>query len=54
MLAEPMMIVAPHGMTGELVDEFQIEDFGTHDVKGLGEMELITVTSRVGVHGRIG
>ncbi len=43
-LAEPMGIVAPAEMKFDLIDEFRIGDFGTHDVKGLGELKLITVT----------
>ncbi|WP_118138243.1 adenylate/guanylate cyclase domain-containing protein [Oceanicella sp. SM1341] len=45
-LAEPMTVVAPVSMTSELVDEFQIADLGREAVKGLGEMELISVTAR--------
>ena len=33
-------------MAYDLVDEFQIEELGGHDVKGLGKMDLIEVSSR--------
>lgn len=42
-MADPMTIVAPDEMKFALIDEFQIGDFGNHDIKGLGEMRLITV-----------
>ena len=42
-LADPMSIVAPDEMKDALIDEFQIGDLGRHDLKGLGEMRLITV-----------
>lgn len=42
-LAEPMTVIAPESMKFDLIDEFQIGDFGTHDVKGLGQVDLITV-----------
>ena len=45
MMAEPMTIVAPTEMTYDLIDEFRLGDFGTHDIKGLGEMKLVTVAS---------
>ncbi|MGV6846789.1 MAG: adenylate/guanylate cyclase domain-containing protein [Marinibacterium sp.] len=53
MFAEPMAVVAPESMTFDLVDEFQIDDFGRHPVKGLGEMDLITVAARMPAPGRI-
>ncbi len=43
MLAEPMTIVAPDEMKPALIDEFQIADLGHEEVKGLGEMRLISV-----------
>ena len=54
-LADPMTIVAPADMQDALIDEFQIRDFGTHDVKGLGEMRLVTLAASAremrGAHG---
>ncbi|SDD56248.1 adenylate/guanylate cyclase domain-containing protein [Ruegeria marina] len=44
-LAKPMTVVAPESMTYELVDEFQIDELGNFDVKGLGEMDLIEINS---------
>lgn len=45
--AEPMTIVAPTSMTGGLVDEFLLHELGTQEIKGLGEMDLMTVHSNV-------
>ena len=42
--AKPMKIVAPEEMKFDLIDAFQISDLGSHDIKGLGQMPLISVT----------
>ncbi len=43
--ANPMNIVAPEEMKYALIDEFQVSDLGRVDIKGMGEMDLINVTS---------
>ncbi|NOD33652.1 MULTISPECIES: adenylate/guanylate cyclase domain-containing protein [unclassified Ruegeria] len=43
--ANPMNIVAPEEMKYALIDEFQVSDLGCVDIKGIGEMDLINVTS---------
>ncbi len=43
--ANPMNIVAPEEMKFALIDEFQVSDLGRVDIKGMGEMDLINVTS---------
>ncbi|WP_170784626.1 adenylate/guanylate cyclase domain-containing protein [Ruegeria lacuscaerulensis] len=43
--ANPMHIVAPDEMKYALIDAFQVSDIGRVDVKGMGEMDLINVTS---------
>lgn len=43
--ANPMKIVAPEEMKYALIDEFQIGDLGAQDIKGMGEMNLISVGS---------
>ncbi|WP_109464794.1 adenylate/guanylate cyclase domain-containing protein [Albibacillus kandeliae] len=45
--ANPMKIVAPEEMKFDLIDEFQIADLGPHDIKGLGQMNLINVGSKL-------
>ena len=45
--ANPMKIVAPESMKFDLIDEFQIGDLGQHEIKGLGEMNLISVDSNL-------
>ena len=45
--ANPMRIVAPEQMKIDLVDAFQIAELGTHELKGIGEMNLITVASNL-------
>ncbi|SDW48699.1 Adenylate cyclase, class 3 [Ruegeria halocynthiae] len=47
--ANPMRIVAPEKMKYALIDEFQITDIGPVDIKGMGHMDLINVTSRLNV-----
>ena len=41
--AHPMKIVAPVDMKFDLIDGFQIDEIGSYDIKGLGEVELINV-----------
>ncbi len=43
--ANPMKIVAPEEMKFALIDEFQVADLGAVDIKGMGEMDLISVKS---------
>ena len=45
--ANPMKIVAPETMKFDLIDEFQIGDLGQHEIKGLGEMNLISVDANL-------
>jgi adenylate cyclase len=52
-LADPMTIVAPEEMKFALIDEFKIADLGHHQIKGLGDMELISVSSNLQV-ARVG
>jgi len=40
--ANPLKVVAPETMKFDLIDEFQIGDLGQHEIKGLGEMNLIS------------
>ncbi|SHE70958.1 Adenylate cyclase, class 3 [Ruegeria intermedia] len=47
--ANPMNIVAPEEMKYALIDEFQIADLGAVDIKGMGRMDLINVSSRLNV-----
>jgi len=42
-----MNIVAPEEMKYALIDEFQVSDLGPVDIKGMGMMDLINVTSRL-------
>lgn len=41
--AHPMKIVAPIAMKFDLIDGFQVDEIGSYDIKGIGEMELINV-----------
>ena len=41
--AHPMKIVAPVGMKYDLIDGFQVEEIGSYDIKGLGNLDLINV-----------
>ncbi|MEM7320377.1 MAG: adenylate/guanylate cyclase domain-containing protein [Pseudomonadota bacterium] len=43
--AHPMKIVAPADMTYALIDEFQVSEIGPVDIKGMGQVELINVSS---------
>ncbi len=43
--AHPMKIVAPVEMTYDLIDNFQVDEIGSYDIKGLGVKELINVSS---------
>lgn len=45
--ANPMNIVAPEEMKNALIDEFQVSDLGPVDIKGMGVIGLISVTSRL-------
>ncbi|WP_282151075.1 adenylate/guanylate cyclase domain-containing protein [Ruegeria atlantica] len=47
--AKPMNIVAPEEMKYALIDEFQVSDIGPVDIKGMGQMDLINVTSGLSV-----
>ncbi len=47
--ANPMNIVAPEEMKYALIDEFQVSDIGLVDIKGMGQMNLINVTSGLSV-----
>lgn len=47
--ANPMHIVAPEEMKYALIDEFQVSDIGRVDIKGMGEMNLINVSSGLSV-----
>ncbi|MDX1742167.1 MAG: adenylate/guanylate cyclase domain-containing protein [Ruegeria sp.] len=47
--ANPMHIVAPEDMKYALIDEFQVSDIGRVDIKGMGEMNLINVSSGLSV-----
>ena len=46
-MADPGQIVAPESMKFDLIDEFQIGDLGRHELKGLGEMGLISVSGNL-------
>ncbi|WP_271946800.1 adenylate/guanylate cyclase domain-containing protein [Ruegeria faecimaris] len=50
--ANPMNIVAPEEMKYALIDEFQVSDIGRVDIKGMGEMDLINVTSGLSIPQR--
>lgn len=43
--ADPMTVVAPEAMKQDLIDEFQLADLGSQDIRGLGEMRLLRVTA---------
>lgn len=45
--ANPMKIVAPEEMKFALIDEFQVSDLGPVDIKGMGTVDLINVTSQL-------
>lgn len=49
--ANPMRIVAPEEMKFALIDEFQLSDIGEVDIKGLGQMNLINVSSKLHAAG---
>jgi adenylate cyclase len=49
--ANPGNIVAPAEMKYALIDEFQISEIGRVEIKGLGEMDLINVTSNLQATG---
>jgi len=45
--AGPMQIVAHDAMKVDLVEDFTLTDLGQHDVRGMGEMRLIGVSSEI-------
>jgi class 3 adenylate cyclase len=45
--AGPMQIVAHDAMKKDLVEEFTLTDLGQYDVRGMGEMRLIGVSSEI-------
>lgn len=45
--AEPMSIVAHDEMKKALVEEFTLTDLGNHDVRGVGEMRLMGLSSAI-------
>jgi class 3 adenylate cyclase len=45
LFAEPMSIVAHDEMKDALVEEFSLTDLGHHDVRGMGQMRLIGLSS---------
>lgn len=47
LFAEPMSIVSHDGMKEALVEEFTLNDLGIHDVRGMGEMRLIGLSSLI-------
>lgn len=50
--AHPMKIVAPVEMKFDLVDGFQVDEIGSYDIKGIGEMELINVEGNLSLARR--
>ena len=45
--AEPMAIVAHDAMRGALIDSFSLTDLGHHEVRGVGEVGIIGVSSAI-------
>lgn len=41
--AQPMKIVAPVEMKFDLVDSFHVTEIGRHDIKGVGQVDLVNV-----------
>lgn len=41
--ARPMKIVAPVDMKFDLIDSFHIQEIGSYDIKGIGNIELVNV-----------
>ncbi len=52
--AKPMKIAAPLDMKDALLDEFELSDIGSTDVKGIGEVQLITVDRELAGRRAIG
>ena len=50
--AHPMRIVAPVEMKYDLIDDFQVDEIGAYDIKGMGTMELINVEGNLSVARR--
>ena len=46
--AEPMSIVTHEEMRDDLVEEFGLKDLGQHDIRGIGEMRLIELSTAIG------
>ena len=44
--SEPMQITCAGNMRADLIGEFALEDAGTEDIRGFGEMDLLRVTDR--------
>ncbi|MEL6198263.1 MAG: adenylate/guanylate cyclase domain-containing protein [Pseudomonadota bacterium] len=47
-LAEPMTVLAHASMRDDLIDEFKLNDFGTHEIRGFGPEPLLQVAP---IHG---
>jgi len=45
--ADPMQIIAHDGMKDALVEEFALSDLGRHDVRGFGEMRLMSLSTDI-------
>jgi adenylate cyclase len=45
LFAEPMSIVSHGAMKDALIEEFSLSDLGNHEVRGMGEMRLIGLSS---------
>jgi class 3 adenylate cyclase len=45
LFAEPMSIVSHDGMKAALIEEFTLTDLGLHEVRGMGEMRLLGLSS---------
>ncbi len=52
--AHPMKIVAPAEMKDDLMDAFKVEDLGEYDIKGIGEMPLISVSHPLSIPRSVG
>ena len=47
LFAEPMSIVAHDEMKNSLVEEFALTDLGQHEVRGMGEMRLLNLSTAI-------
>ncbi len=47
LFAEPMAIVGHDEMKSALIEEFSLTDLGQHEVRGMGEMRLLNVSSAI-------